>query len=118
MAGKLTDNLITVTLYERNEVGADALNNPIYAENPVEVEGVLVGSPTTDDVTSSTQLYGKKLEYILGIPVGDSHCWEDVRVDFFGKSFMTFGEVMTGIPGLVPLGRQCNVRVARYGGEI
>lgn len=118
MAGRLTDNLITVTLYERTQAGTDALNNPIYTETPVEVDGVLVGSPTTDDVVSSNQLYGKKLEYILGIPTGDWHNWEDVRVDFFGKSFETFGEVMTGIPALVPLGRQCNVRVARYGGEI
>ena len=113
--GKLTDNLITVTLYERTQTGVDAFNNPIYSETPVEVAGVLVGSPTTDDVTSSTQLYGKKLEYILGIPAGDTHQWEDVRVDFFGESFQTFGEVMTGIPALIPLGRQFNVRVARYG---
>lgn len=114
--GKLTDNLITVTLYEKKQTGVDALNNPIYEEFPEEVGGVLVGSPTTDDVTSSNQLYGKKLEYVLGIPVGDWHEWENRRVDFFGKSFETFGEVMTGIPELIPLGRQCNVMVCRYGG--
>lgn len=105
---------ITVTLYERTQTGVDALNDPIYTETPVDVANVLVGQPTTDDVTSSINLYGKKLEFMLGIPKGDTHDWKDVTVEFFGQRFRTFGAVMEGIPANVPTPWHKKVRAELY----
>ena len=105
---------ITVTLYERAQTGVDALNDPIYTETPVEVPNVLVGQPTTDDVTSSINLYGKKLEFMLGIPKGDTHNWKDVTVEFFGQRFRTFGAVMEGISANVPTPWLKKVRAELY----
>ena len=59
---------VTVTLYEKTQTGVDGLNNPVYSVSPVQVENVLVGEPTTDDITSSISLYGKQLRYMLGLP--------------------------------------------------
>ena len=105
---------ITVTLYERVQTGTDAFNDPVYTLTPVSVPGVLVGQPTTDEVTASTDLYGKKLEYMLGIPKGDTHDWTDTAVEFFGRTFKTFGDVIQGIEANVPTPWHKKVRVCRY----
>lgn len=105
---------ITVTLYERTEAGKDSLGNPIWTETPTEVENVLIGEPSTEEQESSINLYGKKLEYVLGVPKGDSHSWENARIDFFGQSFRAFGGVTQGIEAMIPLEWNKKVRVARY----
>lgn len=107
---------ISVVLYERTRVGVDELNNAVWEETPVTVDNVLVGQPTTDDVASALNLYGKKLDYILGIPKGDTHDWENAeKVEFFGKKFRIFGDVIEGIEANVPTRWHKQVRVQRYG---
>lgn len=106
---------ITVILYERTLAGYDELNNAVYEETPVEVKDVLVGQPSTDDITSSLSLYGKKLDYVLGLPKGDEHDWENAKIEFFGKSFRSFGEVIEGIEANVPTRWHKQVRVQHYG---
>ncbi len=105
---------ITVTLYEKTETGTDSLGNLIYTEVPIAVNDVLVGEPTTEEVTSSISLYGKKAVYTLGIPKGDTHSWENARVDFFGQSFRAFGHVTQGIEAMIPLRWNKKVHVACY----
>lgn len=105
---------MTVLLHVKTQIGVDTLNNPTYSESVVEVPNVLVGQPTTDDVTSSVSLFGKKLEYMLGIPKGDAHIWEDTKVEFFGKTFQTFGNVIEGIEANVPTPWHKKIRVERY----
>lgn len=106
---------ITVTLYEPIQTGTDAFNNPIYDEKPVAVENVLVSPVSTEDILSDIQLNGKRAEYELCIPKGDTHNWEDARVDFFGKSWRTFGFQREYIEALVPMDWNRKVRVERYG---
>lgn len=105
---------MTVLLHVKTQTGVDTLNNPTYSETVVEVPNVLVGQPTTDDVTSSVSLFGKKLEYMLGIPKGDAHIWEDAKVEFFGKTFQAFGNVIEGIEANVPTPWHKKIRVERY----
>jgi len=105
---------VTVTLYERVLTGHDALNDPVYELTPVDVPNVLVGQPTTDEVTSSIDLYGKRIEYMLGIPKGDAHNWEDTAVIIFGRTYRTFGSTIQGIEANVPTPWHKKVRVCRY----
>ena len=105
---------ITVTLWERTQTGTDAFNDPVFALTSTTVDNVLVGQPTTDEVTSSTDLYGKKIEYMLGIPKGDTHDWTDTAVEFFGRAYRTFGDVIEGIEANVPTPWHKKVRVCRY----
>ena len=105
---------ITVKLWERTQTGTDAFNDPVYALTSTNVDNVLVGQPTTEKVTSSTDLYGKKIEYMLGIPKGDTHDWTDTAVEFFGRTYRTFGDVIEGIEANVPTPWHKKVRVCRY----
>ena len=104
---------VSVVLYERVQTGTDAFNDPVYAPTPVTVENVLVGQPTTDEITSSIDLYGTKIEYMLGIPKGDAHDWEDTTVEIFGKPYQTFGATIQGIEENIPTPWHKKVRVCR-----
>ena len=53
---------ITVTLYETTATGSDPFGAPIVTEQAVEVDNVLVGEPTTEEMLASTQLYGKEIK--------------------------------------------------------
>lgn len=105
---------ITVTLIQRTASGTDSLGNQVWAEEAVSVDNVLVGQPTTDDIVTTTQIYGKRLEYWIGIPKGDVHGWENALVEFFGQRFETFGHLEKGIDALVPTAWNAKIRCARY----
>lgn len=97
----------TVKLYQETITGYDELGNPIIKEDPVEVDNVLVGEPSTDEITTSVSLYGKKISYMLGIPKGDTHDWVNKKVewsDSYGNTYkvQTFGFPITGIEANIP----------------
>ena len=104
----------TVVLQQRMPADVDAMNNPVYTYTDVPVYNVLVGEPSTDDVTSSISLYGKKIVYMLGLPKGDTHDWTDTTVTIFGEKFRTFGDVIQGIEANIPTPWHKKVRVERY----
>jgi hypothetical protein len=105
----------TIQLVVNTQSGTDPFGVPIYTEELVDVPDVLVGSPTTDDITDSLNLYGKKIEYMLGIPKGDTHNWVDTEVIIWGNRYRTFGYPITGEQANIPLRWGQNVRVERYG---
>lgn len=105
---------ITVTLYQTMKTGSDGFGVDILEEQAVQVEDVLVAPASADDVINSVQLEGKKAVYLLGIPKGDTHEWEDKTIEFFGKKFRSFGPVQEGIEELVPTRWHKKVTVERY----
>lgn len=105
----------TVQLMVDTVTGEDPFGAPIVEKVPVDIPDVLVGQPTTDDITASVQMYGKKIEYILGIPKGDTHDWTDAEVLIWGKPYRTVGYPQTGIQENIPLRWGQNVKVERYG---
>ena len=105
----------TIQLVVKTQSGTDPFGAPVYTEELVDVPDVLVGSPTTDDITDSLSLYGKKIEYMLGIPKGDTHNWVDTDVIIWGNRYRTFGYPITGEQANIPLRWGQNVRVERYG---
>lgn len=104
-----------VVLYERTQTGTDPFHAPIYAENAVTVENVLISPAGNEAVVNELQLSGKRLEYTLHIPKGDNHRWEGCRVDFYGQSFRVFGAVQEYAQDLTPLNWNKQVKVERYG---
>ena len=106
---------ITIILYEKRKTGEDGFHRPIYEEIPVEVKNVLVAPDSGENVTDQTNLNGKKATYTLAIPKGDTHDWEDVTVEFFGKKWKTTGPCLEGIEDLIPLEWNKKVTVERYG---
>lgn len=106
---------ITVVLHEKIKVGADEFNKDIFEEIPVTVENVLVAPVNSNEVTSQTNLAGKKAVYTLALPKEDDHNWENSRVDFFGESWRTISLPIGGIEEMIPLGWNKKVTVERYG---
>lgn len=106
---------ITITLYEKKEVGRDAFNGPIYEETPEEIDNVLVSPSSTDEILSANQLYGKKAVYTMAIPKGDAHEWEGKKVSFFGYNWRVIECVQAGIESLVPTAWHKKATVERYG---
>lgn len=108
-------NGISVVLYEKVHNGTDAFNSPVFKETPVTIDNVLISPVSDTDIVSDLQLWGKRAEYELSIPKGDTHNWEDAQVDFFGESWRTFGFPKEYIEDMVPLDWNRKVRVERYG---
>lgn len=108
---------VTVQLLVRVQTGTDWANNPIYAENYVPVDNVLVGEPSTDDIRSTIEMFGKHLAYTLGIPKGDTHDWTDTKVilpEPFAGTYQTIGYPTAGIEANIPLSWNRKVKVERY----
>ena len=105
---------VIITLYDKVQTGVDAFNRPVYEDVATTVDNVLIGEPTTEDVINELNLTGKHLAYTLAIPKGDTHEWNDRKVEFFGEVFRTYGEPTQGIEHLIPLSWNKKVKVERY----
>ena len=106
---------ITVTLYDRTKTGVDALNHPIYTETPVNVDNVLVAPMNDTEVLETYNLTGRRAEYQLGIPKGDTHEWTaGKRVRFFDADWRIIGMPTMGIEIMIPLSWNTKVKVERY----
>lgn len=109
---------ISVQLLKKTQQGLDPFGAPIYVETTETVDNVLVGQPTTDDVTQALSLYGRKVVYWLAIPKGDAHDWDDVRVilpEPFPGTYRTVGLPVAGVEAnMPPLPWNKKVMVERY----
>ena len=107
----------TVKLVVKTKTGTDAFGAPVYTEEEVTVDNVLVGEPSSEDVTAENNLTGKRIAYTLGIPKGDTHTWYDTFVMVRGERYRTIGRPVYGTPENMPLAWGGKVSVERYGGE-
>lgn len=105
---------ISVVLKQKIEVGRDEFNHPIYRYEDKVVENVLVAPATSNDITTSIDLTGKRAEYTMAIPKGDSNNWKDQLVEFFGHTWKTFGIPLEGIEANIPLDWNKKVMVELY----
>lgn len=106
---------IPVILHKKKQTGVDKFNNPVYEDSVETVNNILVSPSSSDDIVTSQGLYGKKAVYTLAIPKGDTHIWEDCEVEFFGKTWRTFGFPIEGIEENIPLDWNKKVMVEAYG---
>jgi len=112
---------ITIKLITLVEDGTDDFGAPTYTESFEEIENVLVGEPTSDDITSDMDMYGKRLAFTLAIPKGDTHEFKDqiVEMDPTGREenfqrFRVYGDITSGIESMIPLSWNKKVKVERY----
>ena len=109
---------VTVQLIKKTETGRNQLNQPVYAEEIIEVNDVLVGEPSSEEIANTLSLYGKKAKYTLAIPKGDENSWEDTEVILSGPvegKYKTIGYPTAGIEENIPLRWNKKVMVERYG---
>ena len=104
-----------VILIQKTQTGTDPFGNPIYTETQETVKDCLIGQPSSDDVTSSVELYGKKVAYTIGIPKGDTHDWTaGKKVRFFDEDWRIIGMPTLGIEVMIPTTWNTKVQVERY----
>ena len=106
---------ITVSLKKKTQTGVDGFNQPVYSEDWIQVDNVLPGEPTGEEIVNDLQAYGKRLAYALGIPKGDENSWLDTEVKFFDQTFKTYGPVVQGVEANVPGVWHKKVKVEKYG---
>ncbi len=106
---------IQVIYHKKIQTGVDGFNRPVYGFVPEVVDNVLVAPSSTEDITTSQELHGKKAVYTLAIPKGDTHDWTNCEVEFFGRTWRTFGFPTEGIEENIPLEWNKKVMVETYG---
>jgi hypothetical protein len=106
---------MTVQLAVKTQEGIDPTGAPIESEELIDIPGCLVGQPSSDDITQTMEMYGKKIAYVVGVPKGDTNIWTDTDVIIWGERFRTIGYPETGIQENIPLAWGKNVKVERYG---
>jgi hypothetical protein len=107
---------ITITLVERIPNGEDDFGNATFSEEEVQINDVLVGEPTTDDIQNAQTSYGKVVAYVLGIPKGDEHTWTDGKVILpapFTGTYNVLGDATAGIEANIPLRWNKKVKLER-----
>lgn len=107
---------ITIILIEKTQIGENSFGEPIYTETETEVNDVLVGEPSTDEIQNVQVLFGKRVDYALAIPKGDDHVWEDTEVILpapFAGRYRTIGYPTAGIEANIPLRWNKKVRIER-----
>lgn len=112
---------ITIQLVKKTLSGYNPIHEPIFTEETISVDNVLVGEPSTDDITNALELYGKKVAYTLAIPKGDTNDWTDTEVILpapFAGRYKTIGYPTAGIEANIPLKWNKKVKVERYEGEV
>lgn len=106
---------IKIILHAKTQTGTDSFNAPVYEDTDIEVDNVLVGEPSSDDIIQELNLHGKHLAYVLAIPKGDTNNWFNNDVTFFGERFHVYAAPTQGIDTLVPTAWNKKVKVERYG---
>lgn len=106
---------ITVILLSKVQTDTDPFGAPIFEEQQIPVDNVLVAPSSVDEITTTEQLYGKKAVYTLAVPKGDEHVWQDQMVCFFGETWHVIGFPKEGIEENIPLDWNQKWMVERYG---
>ncbi len=105
---------VTIQLQVKTLQETDILNHLIYATEWIDVPGVLIGEPSSDEITNSFNMYGKQITAMLAIPKGDTNNWEDTLIKFNDVTYRTIGAPIEGIEANVPLSWHRKVRLVKY----
>lgn len=82
---------ISITLYTETVTGYDDFNREIVETKAVTVDNVVIGQPSSEDITSEINVSGKRAVYNLAIPKDDQNDWTNKVVEFYGKKWRTIG---------------------------
>ena len=93
---------MSVLLITRTQT-LDAHNYPIVSEQEEWVDNVLVGEPTQAELENVAEVKHERAVYMLAVPKGDAHDWQDATVAFWGRRWRQIGRIVQGIEANIPL---------------
>lgn len=108
---------IDIQLWVNGDPVVDEFNHEEPSGEWITVSNVLVGEPSSDEITNELNLSGKHISYVLGIPKGDTNTWTDTKVKLpspFDGEFATVGFPTVGIEANIPLKWNKKVKISRY----
>ena len=105
---------MTVILLSHEQSGTDDFGAPVYTDQEISVDDVLVSPSASEDIVDTMNLTGKKAVYTLCIPKKDNHDWENKTVVISGKKYRTIGQPQHYIPDNVPLRWNDKIEVENY----
>lgn len=101
-----------ISLKVKTQTGEDSFGMPVYSEEWIDVDNVLVCKPTSNDIENALTHKGAKIVYSLCIPKGDKNEWFDTEVNLPGRGvFRTVGDVMEYTEANIPLALDWNRQV-------
>jgi hypothetical protein len=101
-----------ISLKVKTQTGEDSFGMPVYSEEWIDVDNVLVCKPTSSDIENALTHKGAKIVYSLCIPKGDKNEWFDTEVSLPGRGvFRTVGDVMEYTEANIPLALDWNRQV-------
>jgi hypothetical protein len=83
---------IKIQLVVKEVSGKDAIGNPVFTEDLVDVDNILIEPTGDQEILDTVNLHGREAKYTLHIPKGDVHEWEDTEVVFYGERWRTIGK--------------------------
>lgn len=107
---------VTIQVKVRTADGENPFGEPVISEGWENVDNVLVGQPTADDLPTQPELQGRRVDYMLAIPKGDAHEWRETEVILpapFAGRYRTVGFPVAGIEDMIPLEWNKKVKVER-----
>ena len=110
---------VTVTLKQKIPNGTDPFGQPIYETAEIQVNDVLVGEPSSNDIVNVQTLYGKRVAYTLAIPKGDVNTWYKGQVVLpapWNAAFNVIGDFTAGIEENIPTRWNKKVHLERIDG--
>lgn len=93
----------TVKLHINTQAGTDPFGAPVFVEDVIEIDNVLICPTSETEITNDIEMYGKASAYTLCIPKGNTHDWRNTIVEFWGKTWRTLGTTTVYQEELVPL---------------
>lgn len=103
-----------VGLHVRRQTGEDPFKRPIYTDEIVQIDNVVIAPSGSSDTVTETNITGMRERCTLYIPKNDAHEWENTQVEFWGRRWRTVGRPKTYQQALVPLAWNKVVEVERH----
>lgn len=107
---------ITIQLKVKTKTGENSFGEPVFTDGWEDVADVLVGQPTTEDMPTNGEPDGRRVDYVMAIPKGDTHVWTDAEVKLpepFAGTYRTVGFPVAGIDEMLPLRWNKKVKICR-----
>ena len=102
----------TVSLIQKSQTSTDDFGAPIYSESEIAIDGACVYPTSSEDMTDTLNLTGKKSVYTVCIPKGDANNWTNTKVMIRGEAFKTIGAPISWTE--TPLEWNKRIEVERY----
>lgn len=102
----------SIKVKQKIQTGTDDFGMPIYSDEWLTIDNVLVCQPASSDIEDALTMYGARVIYTLCLPKGDANDWHDTVVELAGRGkFHTIGDAIEYTEANIPIALDWNRKV-------